>query len=730
MPTYDVAKQPGRPDLGRLRRLAYKELIEILRDRRTIITLALMPLLVYPLLGIVVEKLLLPSFAEVERVAYLIGFENDEQAERLKELLYTGNQLLIQARESDRRTAGQIAPGGHDARRSTGNENLSERLSRSKNTKLDYNRIPASEMRQRVREGAIDLGVVVEESNEFEGSVHRLIYNTSREYSLGALQFVSERLRLANEHFARQALTTHQLPDRLPASYFQEGVQADAWQSGLLTFLPLMLVLMTITGAVYPAIDLTAGERERGTMEILVAAPVSRLVLLFGKFVAVLAVALLTAFANLLAMSVTVYTLGLDAIVFGAGGFNLRTLGLIFLLLVVLAGFFSATLLGLTSFARSFKEAQAYLIPLMLVAFAPGLLSLTPNLEMNAMLALVPLANVVLAGRDLLAGQADPLLVVITLVSTGLYGLLSLTFAARIFGADSIVTGEGGSWSDWLRRPDGTSEAPSISTSVFFVAALFPMFVVVMGLANSLIFRNEWTVEQSLWANAAITAMLFAGLPIALARWCRIRAAGAFFFRQPSALAWVAAAMLGIAVWTMVYEFEVLILSSERLDKFADLFKGIQPELDRIPLVVKLICLALVPAVCEEIAFRGFILSGFLKNMYWLLAVVATAICFGLFHVIVRDVLLVERMASSTVMGLLLGAVCVRTGSIFPGMLLHAIHNGILIAVSHYHRELANFGWGIAEQQHLPTHWLVAALVVVVIGLVLLSMIRGSSRIS
>src|SRR4029450_7862921 len=120
------------------------------------------------------------------------------------------------------------------------------------------------------------------------------------------------------------------------------------------TLVPMVLILMTITGAVYPAIDLTAGERERGTLEALMAAPVPRLGLLFGKYIAVLTVALLTALVNIVGMTVPVLS----------------------------APVFSAFLLCVTSFARSFKEAQAYLIPLMLVSLAPGFLSILPGMEL------------------------------------------------------------------------------------------------------------------------------------------------------------------------------------------------------------------------------------------------------------------------------------------------------------------------------------------------------------
>src|SRR5207245_5142566 len=78
----------------------------------------------------------------------------------------------------------------------------------------------------------------------------------------------------------------------------------------LAVLVPLLLILMTMTGAVYPAIDLTAGERERGTLEMLMATPVSRVALLGAKYAAVLTVAILTALMNLLMMTVTFFIFG------------------------------------------------------------------------------------------------------------------------------------------------------------------------------------------------------------------------------------------------------------------------------------------------------------------------------------------------------------------------------------------------------------------------------------
>jgi ABC-2 type transport system permease protein/sodium transport system permease protein len=215
---------------------------------------------------------------------------------------------------------------------------------------------------------------------------------------------------------------------------------------------PLALILMTIAGAVYPAIDLTAGERERGTLEILVAAPVPRLALLLAKYVAVLTVAMLTATVNLIAMSVTALGTGLGPVIFGEQGLTLSLVVGAFLLLALFASFFSSVLLALASVARSFKEAQAYLIPLMLVSLVPGLLALLPGLKLEGTLTVAPLLNIVLLGRDLLEGQAHLTAAAVVVVSTFLYALAALALAARIFGAEAVLYSESGGWLSLFRR--------------------------------------------------------------------------------------------------------------------------------------------------------------------------------------------------------------------------------------------------------------------------------------
>jgi sodium transport system permease protein len=160
----------------------------------------------------------------------------------------------------------------------------------------------------------------------------------------------------------------------------------------------------------------------------------------------------LTALVNLGSMTVSLMVSGFDEKVFGPGGVRVVTLLEIFGLVLLFAAFFSAALLVLTSFARSFKEAQAYLIPLMVVSLVPGVVGLLPGLSLSGALAVVPLLNIVLLARDLLGGHADPVNAAVVVIVTAAYAALALWVAAQVFGAEAVLYGESGGWRALVRR--------------------------------------------------------------------------------------------------------------------------------------------------------------------------------------------------------------------------------------------------------------------------------------
>jgi len=121
-------------------------------------------------------------------------------------------------------------------------------------------------------------------------------------------------------------------------------------------------------------------------------------------------------------------------------------------LVVLFAAFYATVLLVVSSFARSFKEAQAYVVPLTLVSLIPGLLALVPELQLSYRLALVPLLNIVLLARDLLSGDGSLGLTLVVIVATVVYGYIALVLAARTFGAEAVLYSGDRPWRFSFRR--------------------------------------------------------------------------------------------------------------------------------------------------------------------------------------------------------------------------------------------------------------------------------------
>jgi len=665
-----------------------------LRDRRTILTLVLMPLLLYPLLSMTLQRFLFSARAAGETV-YRIAVIGEVEANLLRALiddpLSQPPEVLLQAND------GQLARFELVAHQSLTPEQV-------------------------LQEQLVDVAAYVTLGEAGRPPTIELWADSSQPASLAARRILVERVQwlklgVTNE---RLAVVAPDQTDFVPLVELQT-IGSETGTSMLATLVPLVLVLMTITGAVYPAIDLTAGERERGTIEALIASPVPRGQVLFAKYSAVVTVALLTAIVNLVAMLITLKAGGMMRLLTGTDDtipwFSLLQ---IFGLLVLFSGFFSAVLLCLTSFAKSFKEAQAYLIPLMLLSLAPGILSLIPGVVLTPTLAIVPLVNIILLARELLAGAVDPVAATAAVVSTIAYAAAALGIAARLFGTDAILRGSEISVGAMFRRPEQSSDVPSPSAAALTLAVIFPVYFWV---SNTLAQQADAEMGQRLMASGLSLAAVFGGIPLIAALLGRDSLPTTFRLRNPIrpsrlAIAIVGASLMGLGLWALAHESFVLTTGRLDDDRIESARQTIA-KLAEVPLGVILVSLALAPGIVEELCFRGYLFSSLRKILSPTRTILLTSFLFGLFHVLTGSALLLERFVPTTIMGLFLGWVAYRTGSVWAGMFLHTIHNGFLNVVGRFKDQLGFLGEVDDELGHLPASWLAVTAVVAGLGILI-----------
>ncbi|MBN2495194.1 MAG: ABC transporter permease subunit [Deltaproteobacteria bacterium] len=208
--------------------------------------------------------------------------------------------------------------------------------------------------------------------------------------------------------------------------------------------LPYLILIFAFLGAMYPAIDLGAGEKERGTLETLLVAPVSRLALVLGKFGVVLLAALISALLATVSLALSLELGFLSELsVLSGGSFSFSAVEVLTVLLLILpvAAIFSALLLALSIFAKSFKEGQSYAGPLQMLILLPAFVSFLPGVKLDWCMASIPVVNVSLALKEIFTGNLDQHWghVGLIFVSTTVCAAALLAFAAWWFRREQVL---------------------------------------------------------------------------------------------------------------------------------------------------------------------------------------------------------------------------------------------------------------------------------------------------
>lgn len=273
----------------------------------------------------------------------------------------------------------------------------------------------------------------------------RLEYDSTAGRSSLAETRIGERLEAFAEAQREAAATSAGIdPRELDPLDLERRDVAPAEDKGayMLSFLlPMLLVIMAVMGAFFPAVDLTAGERERGTYETTMLLPVPRLAVHQGKILAVTLSGLLATALNLTALALTAGHLWNSF----AGGGELRfeppliAFLAISPLALLFAFFVSAVLTGVAALAKSFQSGQALLGPVQMIFIIPAMAGAIPGLALTPLTAMIPIVNVVLAFRSLLRGENLPLEYGITAACLLLFAILSTWLAVRLLSRESLL---------------------------------------------------------------------------------------------------------------------------------------------------------------------------------------------------------------------------------------------------------------------------------------------------
>jgi ABC-2 type transport system permease protein/sodium transport system permease protein len=698
----------------RIKRLYLKDLLDILRDRRMLITLVAVPIVLYPGLMLCFIQMGSIQAGQIRdqqvRIGYSVqGPDEPGAAEDLKSWL---NQVLFEARDLARSAEEAGAPEPPPALQ-----------------KWSFEEITSGDLKGAVQEGRC-LCAVQQLNLIREGPWQRrelLVFQDSTEIrSTTAAQTLENILKLFERRQREEGLREVKTPEALihPLNVDVVDVASAVKRGGSLLgeILPLVLVLMTITGAIYPAIDLTAGERERGTLETLMVCPVPVIEIIMGKFLVVATVSMFGAALNLGSMGLTIQFGGLrEALSAGADTqVPIAVLPVILLCLVPLSILFSALLLAVSSFARSFKEAQSYVTPVIMGVLLPAGMAALPGTELTGAVQVMPVGNMVLLTRELLMGTVGASAVLAVVLSTCFYAAAAVAIAVRIFGQEAVLFADAGSWrAQFDRNCIQPSEHPRSTLPLMYVALLFPIWLY---LQNGLQRTFGERPHVALIIIQATMVLLFAFLPWMLVLYYKINSANAFSLRWPRPRFLLAALLVGLGSWGVAHELVVLQARNGWFGLNEGIIKSLAPLQERLvgglSLANCVLLLAVLPAFCEEFLFRGLLLSGLRQALGRGWSIAAVAVIFAIYH------FTIQRFVVTFLLGALLAWLCWQSRSLLPAVIVHLMHNGIGVVGAHPDSKAgvaALFGLPTTNDvlAHLPMNLRLATAALVVAGILL-----------
>ena len=379
-----------------------KELMELMRDKKTLIFVILLPILIFPVLFGVMALVLTSTTSKAMQQEHRYVIVNAEQAPQFAEALFYHKNFK----------------------------------------RVDSELTEREQLIAAIRAGDFDVALVIPEDFKarqaaVEQSEWQLIYNQSSQLDF-MYQYFSELMRRYTEDLQMTSLSQLGVdPERLQAILTPVELRrvdtADTRENigeKIGAFIAYILIPICLMGASYPAIDMGAGEKERGTLETLLICPVTRTAIVLGKFFTVLTTGLATTLITVVSFGIWTAVVssftGFDVITNVMASISVTDLLLIFLMLLPISAIFASLLLAISIYAKTFKEAQNYMSPLSFVVLMPLVAAILPGVNLTTTTAMIPLTNVALAIKELIKGTVD-------------YGMLMMIFASTVVIAGALV---------------------------------------------------------------------------------------------------------------------------------------------------------------------------------------------------------------------------------------------------------------------------------------------------
>lgn len=623
-----------------IKSLYKKEILDVLRDKKTVVMMLVVPLVLYPLVVILSLQLMSGITKNITKSTYRIclDFEDDGS--------------------------------------------LSKRFLNVQDAEYSFEIVECEDPVAGIQKEKVD--AVIKKNMSGNKQVFTVTYMSSVNKSSYAVNMIESVLNKYSSDITKDILTANGLsaddvlqPIKIDFVDISTGEETAGNLLG--TLIPFMLIMSLLMGTMYPAIDTTAGEKERGTLETLITLPVSNQELIMSKFLAVATIGIVSAVLNLISMGgVGAYMYGMLSSVMNTNGkVNLTrfvpAICIGILCVFAFAIFISAISMCVCAMANSYKEANNYLTPLTLVVMFASFISFIPNVVLDIKTAVIPVANVCLLIKDLLAFKYNISMIGLVLFVNAAYGFIAVLILSRIYNSEAIIFGENGAFLQIFEKRSNLKKGG--------VPALSDCMLVIIVLAMLVIYAGSVMQLKLGMAGLFFTQLIIAGIPLFAVIYTKkdmrttfkLKACGGRYFLGGACIA-----LGGVFLGIILSEISGVIFK-DSAKTAADAMAGF----DVATPVIGIIVMAVAPAICEELMFRGYVLSTMSARYKKSTAIIVSACIFGVYH------MSASKFLATAFLGGLICYVATSAGSILPGMLMHFINNLIASISLYYPDKLA-----------------------------------------
>jgi sodium transport system permease protein len=606
-----------------------KEMLEMFRDKRTIFSTIILPFILYPLLFIGAVSLMSRQTLKLEEQGAVIALVDSVQTDATK--VITDQLKLIE----------------------------------------HFSYVPfTAETAQQYKEKYVHAIVSLTDSVQIGGiPVYKVVITLDKSTDRGKMMYDKffKVLKTSEAELLKKRLAERGISAEIVSTLniYQNDTSTSQKKLGSLlgAILPYLLIMLLVAGASVVAGDLVAGEKERKTLETLIVSSAHRNEIVMGKYLTVITFALINVAVNLVSLYFSMRNIASQSGLEMAGvKFPLDGFLILFIALIPLATLYAAVLLSISTFSRNMKEARSYEQPIILVSMLLAMSSFFPAIELTNGLALIPIINISLLFKAVMMSDYKLTHLFLTIGSTLVLDIIAIIVTIKLFNNESVLfRSDVDSSLKNVKKNKGVFFTPYYGL-IYYVAALLALYYIGSKLQLKSI--STGLIQTQIFM---ILLPVFVVLRIIKADYKQVlrlnptKAVNFLIVPFIAVSGAIIVTMIGQLI-NMIYPFP-----SEYLKQLESIMKMPDLKLWQVYAII-----AILPGICEELMFRGFIFRFFENQGKWM-AILISAILFAVFH------LDPYRFIPVLLLGILLAWIMVKADSIYVSMFSHALNNALAL---------------------------------------------------